>query len=93
MTTPHLPQILALSDAGKTPAQIAAALPVKIGTVYAALREHRPARKCAPRTRTSAKRVQILGLLGQGITASRVAFLTDVSDKYVYRILAETKPG
>lgn len=91
MTSPHRDRIIALSDAGVTPARIAALIDMSKGTVYAVLQAERPKRQRAPRARTGVKRAQVLGLLGQGIAAPRVAFLADVSDAYVYRLAAEQK--
>ena len=43
-TVTHAPAILARSDAGETPAAIAAALGVPVGSVYSILRAERPDR-------------------------------------------------
>jgi DNA invertase Pin-like site-specific DNA recombinase len=87
--TNHLHTILSLNDAGHTPAAIAAHLSLSVGTVYAALRAHRPTRPRAPRSRTSEKRAMVLGLVAQGVPVARVAFLQDCSRAYVYKLLAE----
>lgn len=87
MTTPHLPQILSIHDAGNTPAQIATSLSVSLSTVYATLRQHRPGRSRAPRTRSSTVRARVLSLAAYD--AGTVAMLVGVSAAYVYRLRAE----
>jgi hypothetical protein len=81
--------ILFLLDQGLTPAQIAAALGLKVGKVYAVLRKERPGRTRAPRSRTSAKRALVIALAQAGVGATRIAVLCEVSRAYVYRILQE----
>ena len=83
------PAILTLADAGVSPAAIALEVPCSLGHVYGVLREHRPARARAKRTRTSEVPAKVAGLHGQGIAPSRIAFLLGVSKAYVYRILQE----
>jgi hypothetical protein len=86
--TPTHQSILSLSDAGRTPAAIAAALPdVPLSTVYAVLRRHRPARKRAPRPRTSDLPRRIEGLASRGYKVARIAELLGCSRAYVYRYL------
>jgi len=87
MTT--LDQILAWNDKGQPVATIAKALDVSPGYVYGKLREHRPDRARKPRTRTSAKRILVLGLHAQKIPVGRIAFLAQCSRAYVYRIITE----
>lgn len=87
MTTPFA-AILELSDAGQHPAQIAAALPVSLGHVYATLREHRPDRPRKQRRATSDLPRMVRGLDAQGITVERIAVLLAITPAYVYRILS-----
>lgn len=82
-------QILALNDAGHTPASIAATLGLALGPVYAVLRAERPKRPRAPRTRTSAIPPKVLGLHRAGVGAGRIAALLKISRAYVHRIVAE----
>jgi len=91
--THSLTQILQLSDAGHTPAQVATAVPTSLSTVYAVLRTHRPARPRAPRTRTGEKRRLIEGLLSRKWQPVRIATVLGVSPQYVYRIVAEQPPA
>ena len=81
--------ILALHDAGNTPAAIASSLGISLSSVYTVLRAHRPDRKRAPRARTSPLPAQIRGLVASGIKQRRVAYLLGVSPAYVYRILQQ----
>jgi uncharacterized protein (DUF433 family) len=84
------PQILALCDAGHTPAQIAAAVPsATLAQIYAILRAERPSRKRAPRRRTSAIPAQVVALDAAGVKVARIAGLLGCSRAYVHRILAE----
>lgn len=86
MTTP-LPPLLALSDAGHAPADIASRLDVPISTVYSILRRHRPDRPRKPRLRTSDMPYKIRTLAAAGIAPPRIAILMQVSRTYVYRVL------
>jgi hypothetical protein len=79
--------ILALSDSGVPPSQIAAALSLRPGPVYSVLRVHRPDRPRSARRCTSEKRQQVLFLTTQGVRPGRVAVLLGVSRQYCYRIL------
>jgi hypothetical protein len=82
-------RILALSDEGNTPAQIAAAISTaKLPQIYATLRAERPNRKRAPRPCTSAIPATVLGMKAAGIREPRIANLLGVSRAYVYRIVA-----
>ena len=90
VVTPGLdptPQILSFFDGGYTPPQIVAAMHLSAGKVYAVLRQHRPARARAPRTRTSVVPAQVLALHAEKIGAARIADLLQVSRAYVYAIL------
>jgi DNA invertase Pin-like site-specific DNA recombinase len=82
-------RIIALSDKGKFPAEIAAALDIPAGRVYHVLRAERPKRERKPRERTSNKRPKVLALHDKGIKPARIAFVLRVSRAYVYRILSE----
>ena len=88
--THSLPPILALSDAGHAPADIASRLDVPISTVYSILRRHRPDRPRKPRRRTSDLPYKIRTLASRGIAPQRIAVLMEVSRAYVYRVL---RPG
>lgn len=88
MTSPTHQSILDLSDAGHTPASIAAALSLSLSTVYATLRAHRPQRARAPRPRTSDLPRRIQGLASRGHKPARIAELLDCSRAYVYRWLS-----
>jgi DNA invertase Pin-like site-specific DNA recombinase len=81
--------IVARSDDGQDPAQIAAALGVSRSWVYKTLRAERPRRKRKARIATSQKRVQIVGLRAQGIKPVRIAQLLGCTRAYVYRVLSE----
>lgn len=78
--------ILALCDAGKMPAEIAAALDVPLPGVYAILRAKRPNRKRAPRPCTSQVPALVRGLNAEGVAVGRIATLCQVSRAYVYRL-------
>jgi hypothetical protein len=83
-------RIIALSDKGKFPAEIAAALDIPAGRVYHVLREERPKRERKPRERTSNKRPKVLELHRQGNQAGANCLrAAGVSRAYVYRILGE----
>lgn len=84
-------KILMRHDRGEDVETIRNAEGVGFGYVYSVLREHRPERKRQPRTRTSAKRKLILGLLTRGIAPPRVAFLAQCSPAYVYKLLDEER--
>lgn len=84
--------ILSRHDAGESVATIATAENVSPGYVYGILRHHRPNRSRKARTRTSEKRVMVLGLAAKGIKPARVAYLAQCSEQYVYRILSEATP-
>lgn len=86
---PLTQSILARHDAGEDVATITAAENKSFGFVYGVLREHRPDRARQPRTRTSAKRKLILGLLAAGIKPPRAAFLASCSNAYVYKLQEE----
>ncbi len=79
--------ILRLCDAGKHPGEIAAALDIPAGRVYAVLREHRPDRKRKPRAHTSVLRSQILALAAIGTKPARIAMLLNVTRQYVYKVV------
>jgi hypothetical protein len=81
-------RILSLCDEGHTPAQIAAAMQLPAGSVYATLRVERPNRSRAPRRKTSGIPGQVLGLNAAGVAVGRIAGLLGISRTYVYRILA-----
>lgn len=81
--------ILARHDGGEHVADIAALEGVSPGYVYGVLREHRPGRKRKPRERTSELRRFILGLLAQDIKPPRVAFLSECTPAYVYKLIDE----
>lgn len=87
---PRLASILERHDAKETVAAIARAESLSPGYVYGILREHRPERKRAKRTRTSEKPAQIRYLASQGIAAVRIAVLLSVSKAYVYKSLEES---
>lgn len=89
---PTRSQILSLSDAGHPPDAIAHSLALSPTTVYAVLREHRPARPRKVRARTSDLPYRIRGLRGCGIKPARIAVLLGCSRAYVYRILGEPIP-
>lgn len=80
--------ILTMSDAGRYPAEIADALGLPLGKVYAVLRENRPKRRRKPRKLTSDVPRTVRGLAAKGIPVARIATLAKVSRAYVYRILA-----
>jgi hypothetical protein len=89
------------SDAGETPAQISAALAIPAGKVYAILRQHRPSRPRAPRTRTSEVPARVVALAtpdgiktslaAVGIKAKDIAKECGVSEAYVHRIIQEAR--
>lgn len=85
MTSTTLERILALSDAGSHPADIATALSVSPSYVYTILREHRPDRERKPRACTSNKPDQIRALFKVNKNAARTAKLLKCSRAYVYR--------
>lgn len=85
------PQILALCDAGHTPAQIASRLGLPAGKVYAVLRAERPDRTRAPRQRTSGVPAKMLALHGAGVGVARVAELLRCSRAYCYKVLTDAK--
>lgn len=87
--TDTIKAILKRHDRGEAVAAISAAEDVGFGYVYSVLREHRPKRKRAPRTRTSQKRKLILGLLARNIKPPRVAFLAQCTPAYVYKLIEE----
>lgn len=84
-------QILALADAGHTPAEIVSLLdtPVSLSTVYTVLRANRPNRPRSARRRTSSKPDQIRALVASGVACSRVTALLGVTRQYVYRVVKE----
>lgn len=83
-------KILAMFDSQHHAEQIAAALGVTKGRVYAVLREHRPDRERKPRRRVSALPARIRGYhSGHGIEPSRIAVLLGVSRQYVHKILSQ----
>lgn len=82
-----LTEILVRSDNGEHPGEIAEALDVTPGRVYAVLRQHRPNRKRKPRRRTSEKPAQIRALAAKGIKQGRIADLLDVTRQYVSKEL------
>lgn len=81
-------QILTLSDAGKHPDEIAAALTLSPSTVYTVLRTQRPDRKRKPRAVTSELPCRIRWLAGRGHKPARIAVMLQVSRAYIYRVLA-----
>lgn len=83
-------QILVLYDSQYCAEQIAEALGVSKGRVYAVLRESRPDRPRKPRRRVSALPAKIHGYRNRGIEPTRIAFLLEVSRQYVHKILAES---
>lgn len=89
MTSPRVQQILDMIDGGAHPVAVIAATGLSSAYVYTVLREHRPERKRAPRTRTSDKVQMIVGLRSRGLAPARIAVLCACSEAYVYRILAE----
>jgi len=78
--------ILALSDAGHSPAAIATRLATSLSTVYTTLRRHRPDRPRAPRPRGSDVAILVAGLLREGIEPARVAELARCSRAWVYKV-------
>lgn len=87
--TPLSARILLAHDAGLQAAEIATSEGVSYSHVCGILRRERPGRTRKPRARTSEKPRMVLGLRRQGVSAERIAFLVQVSEQYVYRILAE----
>lgn len=83
--------ILALHDIGQHAEQIASALGVPRGRVYAVLREHRPDRGRKPRRRVSSLPVKIHGYKARGIGQSRIAVLLGTSRQYVHKVLNEVR--
>lgn len=86
--TPLASRVLIQFDQGETPVEIAAS-GVAPGAVYAILRQWRPARKRAPRRRTSPLRARVLALYKAGVGTARIAVLLSCSRARVYKILAE----
>lgn len=84
-------QVLALSDAGQHPAQIATALSLSPGHVYGILRRERPNRPRKRRQGTSDVPRMVRGLDAAGITVERIAVLCACSRAYCYRILGTAK--
>lgn len=86
--TPLASDIVARSDAGEHPDQIAATLPgCTLGYVYTVLREYRPRRKRKPRRCTSDIPDKVRALDGAGIKQARIAFLLGITRAYVSKIL------
>lgn len=85
----HTAAILAASDAGKYPAEIASDLKRSTGYVYSTLRQHRPNRPRKARQATSDTPRMVRGLAAQGIVVERIAVLCGCSKQYCYRILKE----
>src|ERR1043166_207394 len=82
-----LAAVLNLADAGWRLEDIATATGLTVQRVYSLLRKHRPGRPRAPhRHRFNPTRFAIVGLLGQGHPASRVAKVLGVSRTLVYRV-------
>jgi hypothetical protein len=101
MTTPSplTTQILALSDAGRYPADIARSIRwtdtdgsartgASLTYVYRVLRTHRPDRPRAPRAATTDSARRIKGLASREIKRTRIAELCGVSRAYVHKVLA-----
>lgn len=86
-----LATILSRADAGQPVADIAAALDLTVGRIYAVLRQHRPDRCRKERRRVSKVPAKVRALLARGIVPSRVAFLLGITRAYVYRIMADAE--
>jgi hypothetical protein len=78
-------EILSRFDAGITPAILCQSYPK--GVVYSVLRQHRPTRSRAPRTRTSAIPAQVVALANAGMSAARIAAALGISKAYAHRLL------
>lgn len=100
-TLPHA--ILALSDAGNYPADIAETVVwtdsagqrwtgASLTYVYRVLSRERPDRARKPRPRTSDKARKIKGLASRGIGRTRIAELCGVSRAYVHKVLTTHRP-
>lgn len=85
----HRADILARSDRGVPVADIAEAVGMTIGRVYALLRVYRPKRKRKPRECTSELRGKILALNAKEIPPARIVEVLGTSRQYVHRILGE----
>lgn len=84
--------VLALHDSGQHAEQIANALDVPRGRVYAVLREHRPDRERKPRRRVSGLPAQIyFKRTVEGVKPCQIAKALQVSRQYVHKVLNE--PG
>lgn len=89
MTPDTLQTLLDLADADLPVADIASAVQLTPGRVYAILRKHRPSRRRTPRTLTSSLPAKVRALVKAGAKPSRAAFLCGVTRAYVYRIIKE----
>lgn len=81
--SPATAAILALFDAGHTPAQVVAA-GYKRDLVYKVLRRERPGRPRAPRTPTSPTPALVKALTGK-LRVARIASLLRITPQAVYK--------
>ena len=79
-------------DRGRPIADIAADFGVKLGDVYALLREHRPGRKKMAPGRPN-KTNAIEELLVKGVKPAEIAKLTGRTRQYVYKVKAHMDSG